>query len=170
MQPSFQIRWNSFLNRAASEQCCPSVQTVALLLYAVSIIRTERPDNVDWRQDSCNSSTRLTLSRIACRRNNHVVQMVATVFPYLCLEMKSFYLWNTERCQDVLLSRPNGCNLEQFKASGYRWESGQKDLIVRTDVAWRMSVRTEYHVIRMDARNSNFSILKSAQNLLEAHN
>jgi hypothetical protein len=60
--------------------------------------------------------------------------MVAAVFLYLCLEMKSFYLSNTERHPDVLLRRPNGCNLEQFEASGYKWKLGRKDLIVRTDV------------------------------------
>jgi hypothetical protein len=32
------------------------------------------------------------------------------------------------------------------------------------------SVRTEYHVIRTDARDLNFTVLNSAQSLLEAHN
>jgi hypothetical protein len=122
------------MNRAASGRCCPSVQTAALLLHTIFIIRSEPPDSVDRRLDGCTSSTRLALSRIASERNNYVVRTVAVVFPYLCLEMKSFYLSNTERRQNVLLRRLNGCNLEPFKASGYRWESGQKDLIVQTDV------------------------------------
>jgi hypothetical protein len=101
---------------------------VALLLYAISIIRTEHPDG-------CKSFARLALSRIAFGRNNHIVRTVAAVFPYLCFERKSFYLSNTERCPDVLLRRLNGCNLEQFEASRHRWELGRKVLVVQTDVA-----------------------------------
>jgi hypothetical protein len=169
MQPAFQIHWNSFLNRAASRRCCPRVRTVALLLHAISIIRTECLDSVDNRPDGCTFSARLALSRIVSRQNNHVVWMVAALFPYLCLEMKSFYLSNTKRRPDVLLRRPNKCNLEQFEASGHRWESGWKVLIVHMEVAWLKSVQTKYHVIRMDARDLNFTVLKSTQNLLESH-
>jgi hypothetical protein len=39
VQPAFQKRWYSFLDRAASERCYPSVRTVALQLQAISIIR-----------------------------------------------------------------------------------------------------------------------------------
>jgi hypothetical protein len=150
--------------------CCPSFRTVVLLLHAIFIIRTERPDSVDWRSDGCNSSIRLAFLRIASRWNTYVVRTVAAAFPYLYLEMKSFYLSNTERRPDMLLIRPNGCNLKQFETSGHWWESRLKDLIVRTDVAWQMSVWMEYHVVRTNARDLNFTILNSAQSLLEAHN
>jgi hypothetical protein len=136
MQPAFQIRWNSFLNRAASGRCCTSVQTVALMLHTISIIRIERPDNVDWRPNGFKSSAHLALSRMGSEENNHVIETVAAVFPYLSLERKSFYLLNTERRPDVLLRRLNGCNLEQFKAFGHRWESRWKVLVVWTDVAY----------------------------------
>jgi hypothetical protein len=33
-----------------------------------------------------------------------------------------------------------------------------------------MSVQTEYHVVRMDARDLNFTVLNFAQSLLEALN
>jgi hypothetical protein len=152
-----------------SRSCCLSVWTVALLLHVISIIRIERSDSVDWCPDGWTSSARLALSRIAFGRNNHVVQMVAAIFPYLCLEWKSFYLLNTERQPDVLLRRPNGCNLEHFEASRYIWESERKVLVVRTNVTWLTSVRTEYHVVRTDARDLNFTVLNSAQSLLETH-
>jgi hypothetical protein len=142
---------------------------VALLLHTISIIRIERQDSEDWRLNGCKSSARLALSKIASGQNNHVVWTVATVFPYLCLERKSFYFSNTKGHPEVLLRRPNGCNLKQFE-SGHRWESGRKDLVVRMDVAWLMSVSTEYHVVRTDARDLNVTVLISAQSLLEAHN
>jgi hypothetical protein len=170
MQPAFQIRWNAFLNRVMFGRCCPSIRTVALLLHAISIIRTKHPNSVDWRPDSCKSSARLDLSRIASKRNNHVVRTVVAIFSYLCLERKSFYLSNTERRPDMLLRRSNRCNLEQFEASGHRWESERKVFVVRTDVAWLTSVRTKYHVIWTDAMDLNFTVLNSAQSLLEAHN
>jgi hypothetical protein len=153
MQPAFQFRLNSFLNRAASGWCCPNVWTVALLLHAICIIRTEGLDSVDWRSDGFKSSAYLALSRIVSRRNNQVVWTVAAVFPYLSLERKSFYLSNTERHLDMLLRHSNGCNLEQFEAFGHRWESRRKVLVVRTDVAWLMSIWTEYHVVQTDARD-----------------
>jgi hypothetical protein len=143
---------------------------VALLLHSIFIIRTERLDGVDWRSDGWTSSTRLAFSRIASERNNHVVRIVAAVFPYLCLERKSFYLSNTESRSDVLLRCPNGCNLEQFEASGHKWESGRKVLVVQTNVAWLMSVQAEYHIVRMNARDLNYTVLNFAHSLLEAHN
>jgi hypothetical protein len=81
------------------------------------------------------SSAQLALLRIASGHNNYVVRSVAVVFPYLCLERKSFYMSNTERRPNVFLRRPNGFNLEQFEASGHRKESGWKVLVVGTDVA-----------------------------------
>jgi hypothetical protein len=149
-------------------RCCPNVRTVALLLHAISIIRTERSDSLDLRPDGWTSFAQLAISRIVSRRNNHIVQTVTTVFPYLCLERKSFYLLNTERRPDVLLRRSNGCNLEQIEASGYRWEFGWKVLVVRTYVAWLTGVWTEYYVFWADARDMNFTVLNSAQSLLEA--
>jgi len=157
------------MNRAVSGQYCPSIQTVALLPHGISIIRTDCPDNVDWHSNGCKSSAHFALSRIAYGRNNHVVWTVAAVFPYLRLERKPFHFSNTERRLDVLLRHPNGCNLEQFEASRHKWESGQKVLVVWTDVALPTSVRTQYHIIRTDARDLNFIVLNSAQSLLEAH-
>jgi hypothetical protein len=119
VQSTFQNLSYSFLNRATFGRCCLSIWTVALLLYAISIIRSEHPDV--WT-----SSARLALSRIASGWNNHVVRTVVAVFPYLCLERKSLYLLSTEGRLDVLLRHPNRCNREQFEASGHRWESGQK--------------------------------------------
>jgi hypothetical protein len=60
---------------------CPSVQTVVLLLYVNSIIRTSVRTVLPWRLDGCNSSPRLALSRIASRRCRPDVWMYATVFP-----------------------------------------------------------------------------------------
>jgi hypothetical protein len=61
--------------------------------------------------------------------------MVVAVFPYLCFGKESFDLSNTKRRPAVLLRRPDGCNLEQFEASRHRGRSGQKILVVQTDVA-----------------------------------
>jgi hypothetical protein len=38
LQPSFQSSTESFYNKAASRRCCPSVRTVALWLYEITII------------------------------------------------------------------------------------------------------------------------------------
>jgi hypothetical protein len=71
----------------------------------------------------------------------------------MCFGKKSFCLSNTEGCLDVLLKCPDGCNLEQFEASGHRLGFGRKVLIVR-----------------MDARDLNFTVLISTQSLHEAYN
>jgi hypothetical protein len=70
----------------------------------------------------------------------------------------------------VLLRRSDECNLEQFEASRHKREFERKVLVVRTDVACLTSIRTEYHVFRMDGKDLNFIVLHSAQNLLEAYN
>jgi hypothetical protein len=92
------------------------------------------------------------------------ILMVAVVFPYLCLQRKSFYLsntdwcldgiatssgwmhlnpgfvWNSEECSGMLPWRSNGCNLELFKASRHWLESRKYCLIVWTDVVdWWVS-------------------------------
>jgi hypothetical protein len=100
MQPAFQIRSYSFLNKAASGHYCPSIRTVALLLHAISILRPKCPDSGVWRLDGWTSFARLALSRIASGQNSHVIEMVAVVFPYLCFGKKSVYLSNTERSPD----------------------------------------------------------------------
>jgi len=105
---------------------------------------------LSWRPDGCISSPRLSLSRIASGQCRHVIRMVAAVFPYMCLQRKSFYLsntewrpdgiatssrrmhlnvgffWNSEERPDALLRRPDGCKLEQFESSRYWWASGCK--------------------------------------------
>jgi hypothetical protein len=109
VQLAFQIRWNSFPNRAVSGWCCPSVQTVALLLHAIAITRLGVRTVLPWRPDGCNSSPRLALSRKASRRVRPVVRMVAVVFPYLCQRRKSFYRWTLTGVQMVLPRHLNGC-------------------------------------------------------------
>jgi len=70
---------------------------------------------------------------------------------------------------DVVLRCPNRCNLEKFEASEHRWESGQNNHVVQTDGDWLTSISTVDRDILTDARDST-SVLKSAQNLLEADN
>jgi hypothetical protein len=65
----------------------------------------------------------------------HIVWTVAAILPYLYFGTKSFSLSNTERRPAVLLRRLDGCNLDQFEASGHRGASGWKDLVVWTDDA-----------------------------------
>jgi hypothetical protein len=48
--------------------------------------------------------------------------------------------------------------------------SRRKVLVVRTDDARQMSVRTKYHVVQTDARELNYTVLNYAQCLLEAYN
>jgi hypothetical protein len=175
------------MNRAASRRCCPSIRTVALLLHAIFILRPERQDHGVWCLNGWTSSVRLALSRIASGRNSHVVRTVPAVFPYLCFGKKSFYLSNTERRPNSIAMsskqmhlnagffsnseeqpcdlplHSDECNLEQFKASRHWWAFGRKVLVVWTDDAWQMSVRT-------NARDLNFTVLNSAQSFLEVHN
>jgi len=75
--------------------------------------------------DGWMSSARLTLSRTASGWEHYIVQTVPTVFPYLCIGKKTFYLSNTKRRSDVLLRHPDRCNREQFDASGRRGMSRQ---------------------------------------------
>jgi hypothetical protein len=129
----------SFLNRAASGWCCPSVRTVTLQLHAIFIIRTD-VQTVANLLHSC--------------LIKESIWTVAAVFLYLCLRRKSFYLSNTEWSLDVLLRRPNGCNLKQFEACGHWWESRRNNHVVRTDVAWLISVRTIDRDVQTDTRDS----------------
>jgi hypothetical protein len=88
-----------------------------------------------WRLDGCNSSPRLALSRIAFGWCCLVIWIYATVFPYLWLWRKSDFLSKTDECPDVLLRRPDGCNLELFETSRHWWASGRNYHIIRMDVA-----------------------------------
>jgi hypothetical protein len=132
----FEFVWNSFLNRAASGRCCPSVWTVAVQLHAISILRLEHSDHGVCRLDGWISAAhyfhikacaswpwRLTsgwlnfvctscLIKDRIRTGTHIIRMVAYVFQYLCFGTKSFSLWNTNKRPAVLLRRPDGCNLE----------------------------------------------------------
>jgi hypothetical protein len=108
---------------------------VTLLLHAITIMRTGVWTVLPRHPDSCNSSPRLALLRIASLRCRPVVQTVTTVFPYLCLRRKSFYLSNTEERPDMLLRRPDGCNPELFKTFGHWWESRWKCHVVWMEVA-----------------------------------
>jgi len=84
----------------------------------------------------------------------------------MCLRRKSFYLsntkrrrdsiatssermhlnagffWNSKERPDVLLRRPDGCNLELFETSRHWCESGRNNHVVRMNVAdWWVSGR-----------------------------
>jgi hypothetical protein len=101
--------------RVEFERCCPSVQTVALLLHVIFIIRNSVQTILPWRPDGCNSSPRLALSRIASGQCRLDVRANAAVFPYLCLRRKSDCFSNIDERMDMLLRRPDRCNLEQFE-------------------------------------------------------
>jgi hypothetical protein len=146
-----------------------------------------------WRLDGCNSSPRLTLSRIVSGRCRPDIQTVAAVFPYLCLWRKFYYLlntdwrsdgiatssgrmhlnagffWNFEERSDMLPWRPDVCKLELIEALDTDGRPDGKFSTSRRIVAWLMSVQMEYHFVRTDTRDLNFTILNSAQSLLEAH-
>jgi hypothetical protein len=87
----------------------------------------------------------------------HIVQTVATVFPYLCFGKKSFNLSNTKRRPAVLLRRPDGCNLEQFEASRHRGRFERKVL----ECPDRISRHSD------EFKGSDSSDLETMQNLLE---
>jgi hypothetical protein len=70
------------------------------------------------------------------RTGIYIVWTVAAIFPYPCFGKRSHRRSNTEWRPDVLQKRPDGCKLEQFKASRHRGRSGRKVLVVRTDDAW----------------------------------
>jgi len=114
---------------------------VALLLHTISI-RSGVQTVLPWHLNGCNSSPRLTLSRIAFGRCRPDVRTYAVFFPYLCLRRKFDFLSNTEERPDVLLRWSDGCNLEQFETSRQRWASGLYYHVFRTDVAdWWASRR-----------------------------
>jgi hypothetical protein len=158
------------MNRAASGRCCPSIKKVALQLYAIFILRPERLDHEVWCPDGWTYFARLAFSRIASGRNSHVVRTVIAVLSYLCLERNlltcrtlkgiqtcCWDVWTdaTESSSKLLdtKGRPNG----KISSSGRM-------------MLWEITVRTEFHVVRMDARELNDTILNLAQSLLEAHN
>jgi hypothetical protein len=92
------------------------VRTVNLM-HAISI-SNERASGPCWLSFGCldlNCDTYLMDERV--RTGIHVVQSVAAIFPYLCLE-RNLEAWsNTEGRSDV-------CKLEQFEASRHRGRSG----------------------------------------------
>jgi hypothetical protein len=105
------------------------------LMHAISIYKARMSG--PWRP----SSRRLNFECATClidervQTGIHIIRMVAAVFPYLCFGKKSHSWSNTEWLLDVLLKRPDGCKLEQFKASRHRGRSRRKVLVVRTDDA-----------------------------------
>jgi hypothetical protein len=60
------------------------------------------------------------------RMGINVVQTVAAIFPYLCLERNPEAWSNTEGRLEGLLDRPDVCKLEQFEASRHRGRSGRE--------------------------------------------
>jgi len=158
MQPAFQKHWHSFLNRAVSGWCFPSVRTVELQLHTISIIRTGVQTVLPWRPDGCNSSPCLALSRIESRRCRLVVRTVATVFPYLCLEGNPLTcrILNSIRmcCWDVRTDTTlNSSNLLDIDGSPDRY-----CLIDERPDSWQ---RRPDGILRSDISN-----LESVQNLL----
>jgi hypothetical protein len=105
------------------------------LMHAISIY--EACASGAWRP----SSRRLNFECTTClmdervRMGIHIVRVVAAAFLYLCFGKKSYSWSKTEWHLDVLLKRPDGCKLDQFKASRHRGRSGQKVLVVMTDDA-----------------------------------
>jgi hypothetical protein len=133
--------WNSFLNRATFGWCCPSVRTVVLQLHTISLLRLEFLDHGVCRPYCWTSSARLALSKIVSERNGYVFRTVVAIFPYLCFGKKFIYLSNTKGRLAMLLRRPDGCNLDGKFSSSKRM------------MRWQLSVRTEYYIVRTDARD-----------------
>jgi len=70
---------------------------------------------------------------------------------------------------DVLLRSPDRYKLEQFKDSRHRRRSRQKVLVVRMDDAWTVERPNGISRRPNGCKGSNFSVLESVQNLLEAY-
>jgi len=101
------------------------------------------PDHEDWHPDVWILNAILALWMSVSGRF-HIVQTVAANFPYLYFGKKSRSWSNTECHPDVVLKRPEGCKLEQFKASQYRGRSEWKVLVIRTDDALDSWVSGQY--------------------------
>lgn len=166
MQSAFQFAWNSFLNRAASEQCCPSVRTIALQLHAIFILKLEHPDYGDWHSDGWTLYVWLALSRIASGREHTSSGRLQLSFISVFWNEIIFFVEHWKR-PAVLLRRLDRCNLEQFEASQHRGRSGQKVLVVRTDDT--LTVERPNGISRRSdgCKGCNCSYLESVQNLLE---
>jgi hypothetical protein len=102
----FKKCWFSFLNKATSGWCCPSVRTVALMLHAIPIIKTSFRTVLPWRPDGCNSSSCLALSRIAS-------EQLQLPFHICVSEGNHFTCRTLNSVQMVLLRRPDGCTWTQ---------------------------------------------------------
>jgi hypothetical protein len=127
------MRSTRFHIRAAFRWHCPRVQTVALLLHAIFIIRT-------------------TFERCCLD-----VRTDAAVFLYTCLWRKSDYLSNSDVCSDVLPWRPNGVALTSGRTqlSSYIRVCEGNLITCRT----LMCVRTCCHDVRTDATLNCSNIL-----------
>jgi len=83
----------------------------------------------------------------------HIVRTVVAVFPYLCFGKKSFYLSNIEGvwacCWDVQTNATkNSSKLLETEGDPNRKFSSSRRIILG-----QLSVRTEYHVVRTDAKD-----------------
>jgi hypothetical protein len=67
----------------------------------------------------------------------------------------------------MLLRRPNGCNLEQFEASGHRGRSRRKVLVVWTNDALIVKRPDEISCCPDRCKGFDSSDLESVHNLLE---
>jgi len=190
VRSAFQIPWNSFLNWAASGRCCPSILTVTHLvarnfhikvwriqtiiavvqtidlMHAISIYEAWASE--PWRLSSglLNYECMTCLMNLCVRTGTHITQTVAAVFPYLYFGKKSHSWSNTERRLNMLLKRPDGCNLEQFETSRHRGRSWRKVLVVGTDDAWTVECPDDITRRPDDYKGTELTALNSAQSLL----
>jgi hypothetical protein len=108
------------------------VQTIDLM-HIISIFdaHTSGPWRLATRRLDFECDTCLMDEHV--RTGVHIVRTVAANFPYLCFGKKSCSWSNTECRLDVLLKRPDRCELEQFEASRHKGRSRWKVLFIRTD-------------------------------------
>jgi hypothetical protein len=115
-----------------------------------------------------NVSARLALSRID---GNTTSSEQLQLSSHICvLERNHFTCWTLKGvricCWDVQMDVTENSS----KLLDTEGRSRRKVLVVRTDDARQMSVRTKYHVVQTDARELNYTVLNYAQCLLEAYN
>jgi len=101
------------------------VQTADLMhVISISNARTSGPCRLASERLDLNWDTCLMDERV--RKGYHVVQTVAAIFPYLCLDRNPEAWLNTDDHPDGLLNRSDGCKLEHFKASRHKGRSGRE--------------------------------------------
>jgi hypothetical protein len=163
-------------------RCCPSILTVALPLHAISIIRSERPDHRVWHPDGWTSSAWLALSRITSGRE-HTSSRLLQLFSHNCVWDRNPITCRTLNVIRTVLSRRSDgytWTLDASRTLNSVWTichyirtnaTLNNSKLLDTDghpngkfsssermMLWQMSVRTEYHVVRTNARERNWLI------------